>query len=214
MKPASPSRSAPFFHPNNKSNPMKLLVLNGPPHSGKDTLADFAVGFDDFTKFRFATPLKMGCHALLGDDLDVEKYEGPAKEIPQDDLLGEIPREWYIEISEKVLKPKFGDDVFGRIAVKYLKRLSPTHLVVTDSGFWDELFPLVQEFGNLNVLVCRLHRAGCSYVGDSRNYLDSAMLEAHEIPYMDNHIIEGDVPGTYRVITEKMIELEWVKYGT
>lgn len=161
---------------------MKLIVLNGPPDCGKDTTADYLVESQGWHKFKLAHSLKLGAHALLGDSLDIMKYEGAAKNIPQEDLFGEIPREWYIYLSEEVLKPRFGKDILGKIAVRFLRILAPWEgkegIVISDCGFMEELRPIIKAFGPSNIYVIQMFRDGCTYKADSRGYLDVAALTA------------------------------------
>ena len=160
---------------------MKLIVLNGPPNCGKDTTADWFSDNLGWHKFKMAFSLKLGAHALLGDSLNIMKYEGPSKEEPQADLLGEVPREWYIYLAEEVLKPRFGHDVFGRIAVNRLRANPPEEscggVVISDCGFHEELLPLVKEFGGVNVFVILMQRQGCNFNSDSRGYLSPLALK-------------------------------------
>ena len=159
---------------------MKLIVLNGPPDCGKDTTADYLSAEYGWYKFKLSHTLKLGAHALLGDSLDIMKYEGEAKNKPQEDLCGEIPRDWYIYLSEEVLKPRFGKDILGHLAVKHLSLAAPWEarggVVVSDCGFMDELRPLIENFGAHNIYVIQMFREGCTYSNDSRGYLDALHL--------------------------------------
>ncbi|ENO2693518.1 hypothetical protein ACBB95_004406, partial [Salmonella enterica] len=90
------------------------------------------------------------------------------KERPQTFLMGMSPREFMIWISEDVIKPKFGKDYFGvRFNQKVKECDAP--VVCTDGGFPDEIIALINA-GN-EVKLCRLHRDGFTFAGDSRNYI-------------------------------------------
>lgn len=82
--------------------------------------------------------------------------------------MGMSPREFMIWISEDVIKPKFGKDYFGvRFNQKVKECDAP--VVCTDGGFPDEIIALINA-GN-EVKLCRLHRDGFTFAGDSRNYI-------------------------------------------
>ena len=146
---------------------MKILLVNGPPRSGKDTLADAL----PMQTLKFATPLRTGVPAMFGipqetyDDL-IENH----KETPTPLLQGMSPREAQIWLSEEVMKPKFGPFIFGQILVGTAKTVSGP-VVVSDSGFYEEAQVVVEEFGPENVRLIRLHRDGCTFAGDSRSYI-------------------------------------------
>lgn len=84
-------------------------------------------------------------------------------------------REALIHVSENVIKPFFGQDAFGQMAANAL----PEEGVVffSDSGFAEELRPIIEKVGEENVLVVRLYREGCTFEGDSRDYLQPEMFD-------------------------------------
>ena len=81
-------------------------------------------------------------------------------------------RQFYIHVSENVMKPLFGIDIFGRLAVEYIKNTTQKITTISDSGFPDEAMPVVEHFGLDNVFLIRIHRNGCDFQGDSRSYID------------------------------------------
>lgn len=84
-------------------------------------------------------------------------------------------RQLLIHVSEKVIKPSFGNDAFGKAMVSQLPENGV--VFVSDSGFSEELQPVINHVGADNVLVIRLHRDGCTFEGDSRDYLTPEMFE-------------------------------------
>lgn len=156
-----------------------VLVLNGPPGVGKDTLANaLAVGNCESMSFElasFKTPMFNVAKGMLGAGLfkrfmtDYNNRE--TKEQPMNYLGGESPRSFFIWISESVMKPKMGPRVFGRLAAAELVWGTDAQFVVfTDGGFIDEIRE-IRESGLCDVYVARLHREGCTWGSDSRSYL-------------------------------------------
>lgn len=163
----------------------KVIFLNGPPRSGKDTLAEFMIDignkpmvWDTWTLAKMAWPLKRGAPAIFGlSDEEWQYLEANHKEEPREELLGLTPRELQISLSEDWAKDKFGIDVFGRILLQWMKRQptelgSLTHFVISDSGFYHEAVPIINHYGNKNCKLFHIFRDGCSFDNDSRDYID------------------------------------------
>lgn len=151
------------------------VFLNGPPRSGKDSLADALTYSLGFEKRRFAQPLRDAIAAFFGlstDEIDniVETQKGH----PSPALYGAEIRHLMIELSERWAKPHICDDVFGRRFLRsYLEEYDPlskhrARIVVADTGFPRVELPALinQRLGNDHFLVVRIRREGC--VWDSR----------------------------------------------
>lgn len=160
---------------------MRIVLINGPPRSGKDTLANLIVGHDvsRVAHCKFAQPLidHMLDFFFLGewDRKDLERE----KDVPQERLFGRTPREVMIGLSERFYKPMFGSDVFGHLANETVKQWDALHqegIVFSDSGFMAEATVLVDHWGPGAIRVVRLNRKGCSFDGDSRGFLNADRL--------------------------------------
>ena len=146
-----------------------ILLINGPPRSGKDTLTKLFCNFFDMCHLKFADPLRKTVPAMFGLKQGFYDYLiEEEKDHPSVHLGGMSPREAQIWLSEEVMKPKFGQDIFGRVAVGTAKSAEQTMICVSDSGFEAEAYAMVEEFGKENVGIIRLRRAGCTFSGDSR----------------------------------------------
>lgn len=151
---------------------MAIVILNAPPHSGKDTIANLLVEKYSFTKLEFKQRIYEIAKAILGDSfgkLQRDLSNRDAKEAPQDYLGSLSPRQFLIKISEDWIKPVFGDDYFGVAAAEAAAKARKGHVVFSDGGFPDEILPL-RELG-VPVLVIRLRREGYDFSSDSRKYL-------------------------------------------
>ncbi|EDW9075432.1 hypothetical protein AV691_004286 [Salmonella enterica subsp. enterica serovar 4,[5],12:i:-] len=110
--------------------------------------------------------------AILGakryGDFIVAYNDREQKEKPHDFLMGMTCRQFMIWISEEVIKPKFGDDYFGKRFDEIAKE-SDYPVICTDGGFTDEVIALIEACHE--VKMCRLHRRGYSFKNDSRDYI-------------------------------------------
>jgi hypothetical protein len=166
----------------------KILFFNGPPRCGKDTSAIYTmnrfsmasgpgVAFD-----RFAMPIKRAFAGMVAADIDrfgnVEPWESTKGDIIP--WLGVSYRQWQIDFSEGFLK-KYGQDIFAKLFVQRNETTRAKAIVVPDSGFAEEVFPVAQKFGEDNILLVRIHRPGFDFTGDSRSYLHNVVKNEVDI---------------------------------
>lgn len=175
----------------------KIFFFNGPPGCGKDAACDYLEHhFSEkrIYKLKFATILKRCAHEIAGLPIDLypETYfEGEEKDLPSNLFpLHNVfdrhftPREFYIYVSENILKPNFGSAYFGNVLVKRLKTFPKDSIIlVSDSGFLEEAKPVIGAFGIRNCHLVQLRREGRSFEGksDSRNYWFLKDLDTHEV---------------------------------
>lgn len=183
------------------------LILNGPPDSGKDTLAElltakgyqhdrFKAGLYRATAEYFVVPL-VEVTQLCTDRLHKED-ENLAFPMAKYKNAYYSPREALIHVSEDIMKPEFGQDVFGQ-AVAKKHRGGTGDVVFSDGGFPAEILPLLDVFDTINI--CRLHREGRDFSGDSRGYLFASQeLQHPDIKFFDVDIIEDNPEITSTVI--------------
>lgn len=157
-----------------------VVFLNGPPGSGKDYAAETLLEVNDITAslYKFADPLKEVAEALL--EVDRKWIETNKNALLP--MYGVTLRQMLIDISEKWMKPCYGNDIFGRITTERMaEEIQLTDesgepqndiFVISDSGFDKEAHVVLKLFGNENALLIRLHRDGHTFEGDSRSYID------------------------------------------
>lgn len=170
-----------------------IIILNGPPNCGKDTLADALVDKDLAVKLQFKERLYTETAHYFGVDLSHFKYLATnratkEKYIP---MLDCTPREALIHVSEDIIKPAKGNDFFGvALSRTVLHRPWAPAFVVSDGGFEDELVPL-HDVGK--VVVVHVVRDGCTFEGDSRTYLNNPTCVLDNNTTVDDavHILEG-----------------------
>lgn len=91
-------------------------------------------------------------------------------------------REAMIYISEVVVKPRWGEDWFGKERVRKMKNCQEAkwlrNPIFTDDScaFVDELTPLIEYLGQENILLLRIHREGFTFEGDSRSYIPNGII--------------------------------------
>lgn len=166
---------------NTMRNPIYIL-LNGPPSSGKSTLIarglmyrfkilnetyDMPTDTDNYhlnvIQESFANPMKQFIASALG-----MKYADMKKEVMMGVLQGYTVREFLIDLSERYMKVRYGDDIFGRMLMHRVLRSEPLPdiIVSDDCGFEVEAHVL-----GMWKRVVRVTRPGFDFSGDSRGYL-------------------------------------------
>lgn len=155
-----------------------IVILNGLPSCGKDTLGNYMQSCSTFFRKEFKEPLikaTMGLYDLEWEAVNrISTREN--KELPQPELGGISWRDALIHTSEEVVKPMFGKDIFGRRMVKRLKEdydriFGGCDFIFSDGGFVEEIQALVDEFGADSLMVLRIHGYGDTSVKDSRKFL-------------------------------------------
>lgn len=151
----------------------KIIFLNGPPRSGKDSLGRYlALTAPWIRLYKLISPAETFVRTAWGlSREEFYKLREAEKNEPQTMFRGQSLREVFIAFSEQFMKPTFGDAIFGHLAVRRLGPLSETEIIViTDSGFASEAEPLADLVGPENTIKVELEREGCSFEGDSRSY--------------------------------------------
>lgn len=154
----------------------KVIILNGPPGSGKDAIADVMSHNVMWQHVRIKSKLFSQAIEISGidpSDWHIRYEDRKLKETPWDRLGGLSQRQFLIKISEEWVKPVFGKDFYGKEAGKYaLEDITNGYtLVYSDGGFQEEFDAIKSIVGEDNILLVRLHRDGTSWEGDSRGYL-------------------------------------------
>lgn len=161
----------------------KVIILNGPPGCGKDTIgAAFCRGERNSTIRSFKEPMFRIAATTMGmdwDDFRICYEDREWKDSPKESLNGHTVRELLQNISETYIKPFFGSAYFGVEALRGVNNASgwANTIVFTDGGFADEINTLATAAGHEVVLV-HVYRDGCTFEGDTRNYVLSNEVRA------------------------------------
>lgn len=186
----------------------QIIILNAPPGAGKDTIGGLVKDYSPvpLRTLSFKKPMFEIAQAMLGDyyfGLFMAAYDNrDEKEKPLAILNGLTPRQFMIWISETVIKPQFGDQYFGRRFVEEARR-DMIPVICTDGGFPSEIKPLISA--GFKVDVCRLHRSGYTFEGDSRDYLNLGAYH-HRYSEHDFLLISGDPMHTVNEIINKFLK--------
>jgi hypothetical protein len=171
---------------------MKLILLNGPSRSGKDTaaaaIAAHLLSNTDaaFVLERFSLPIKQAFAGMMdiGGILDngiVPDWEKRKDEV--DALLGNTYRNWQIAFSEHFMKPKFGTNIFGRLMLHRLHQLpDSTIVIIPDCGFEIEITTVAEAFAPRDVCLFNIYRHNCTFAGDNRRYVQLPRGYPHHEP--------------------------------
>lgn len=208
---------------------MIIVNINGPAGSGKDTVCEalhtafdmskYVVVHMEFKEMLFEVAVRT---SGMTRDLWDAFYDRIYKEEPNPFLMinGKhvSPRQWMIHCSESVMKPIFGEDVFGQAFAKKIAELNEEvssslvdrelAIVVSDGGFLDESLPVIDYVGQENYFLIRLHRLkpdGTEYTfaGDSRRYLYAKEFPFGSIPHETDVLnVEGEILETAQKIVD------------
>ena len=162
---------------------MKFLLVNGPPRSGKDTMGGVLERLalqqtPNVLSTKLAKALKEMAHDALCPVKGLDHWVFEAeKDKPRPDLYGRTWREVYIAFSEKFAKPLFGEGYWARVLLDEVDEADQDHpldyVIVTDCGFQTEVGVIrewAEERGH-EVVLLKMHRAGCDFSKDSREYV-------------------------------------------
>lgn len=166
-----------------KEGEIKAILFNGPSGIGKDEGYHALAALPGLNPIwrPFATLLKHMTCRFFDTPYAWYSYE-KRKDVTSKEFNGLTPRQAYIWMSEEVVKPKFGKYYWAEKAVEYyfdqiykngsnLKSAHTSPFIVTDLGFQHELEPIFKKFKSQNVLIIRVHRNGCDFKNDSREYI-------------------------------------------
>jgi hypothetical protein len=196
----------------------KVVIFNGPPRSGKDTICDhlYKQFPQHIIRTRFAESLKLGCHALLGLQNTTAEEFNDVKDEPQELLGGRTWRQVYIHIAERGLKDFFDKELFGRVMLNSLRHKlaekafiqhgsygsDPDRqvVVISDCGFVEEIQPLIRYFTPDRLVLIRIHRRGFDYGLDSRGYIVDPKIE-HQFDVVNP---EGQVERFFHSVMQRL----------
>lgn len=163
----------------------RLVLISGPPQSGKSTAGKAIAAHFGADLFAVSDRLKLETHAYyrLPKSLAPDHFEG-VKDQPLEEFAGLSPRQAYIFVSEKIIKPQFGDGFLGHCAAQRLRDDRYALKVITGTGFIEEVIPLVEAVGSDNTLHIRVTPEASharSDIEDSRHALNLTSYGVAEI---------------------------------
>jgi hypothetical protein len=167
---------------------MNIILLNGPPRAGKDTVADILSRTFSYEKKSFALPLKRAIASFFNKDLDwlEDNKDNPiSNPTTYRDLL--------IGLSEDVIKPKLGPEFFGKLLADEVSDSAARNFVITDCGFTEEVCAFISQLRpQYHIELWRITRPGCDFTNDSREFIEP--LPSHPFQHIHN---DGSLTSLY-----------------
>lgn len=185
-----------------------VIILNGAPGIGKDTIAEIIARKWDYKILSFKSPMFDIARSMLGN-IDFRRfavrYHDRSRKEVKCDFLGDLsPREFLIHISENFVKPTLGKKQFGKLLCDSVVN-SPVSCVVSDGGF-DEEVEHIAAHDSVNVFVVRLHRDGMTFEGDSRKHIRRPDLICETYHEFDFDMTTGEPEDDAQKILDMVFE--------
>lgn len=162
---------------------MYIVGFNGPPQVGKDTMARMLAEHMDsqgvtlpVKEVSLSMPLRRIAYAMVGWEgrpLDGEPYED--FKTTHFSAFWRTGRELMIDVSEKFLKPCYGQTIMAKLLIQDLGSF-PGVVLVRDMGFQVEAETLRGFVGKHNFCGARVVRSGCDFSNDSREWVTHSQL--------------------------------------
>ena len=151
----------------------KIILLNGPPGSGKDSVGSALKNLYKYSGpvylEKFANPIRDAAMATFPWLNESNFEESKNKEIFNTNTT---LRHWMIDFSERLMKPCFGCQIFGKLLFERIENRAEGLFIITDSGFELEAQVLIKRLGKDNITLIRLQRENKNFSSDSRDYIN------------------------------------------
>jgi len=189
----------------------KMIMLNGPPRCGKDTITlelmkrfnatdgqnDYVYPFEAHHE-KFSQPLKDGVKSIYGLPASIEE----TKDESDERLLGATYRGAQIALFNH-LSRSHGNTVLGQLFSARTVRRDGV-FIVSDTGRFDEVFPAIKNFDADSCVVFRIHRDGTSFANDIRQYVSNTDIIGVKSFDVDNN---GSVEAVVLTIIDVLTDL-------
>jgi hypothetical protein len=184
----------------------KMIMLNGPPRCGKDTIAEAldeylnSVRGDEYQVYheKFSAPLKAGVRAIYDLDPHIEK----TKDESDERILGDSYRRAQIALFNH-LSRTHDKTVLGKLFASRIAKRDGL-FIVSDTGRFDEVFPSIKDFDADQCTLFRIHRDGTSFANDIRQYVTNTDIIGIKSFDVDNN---GSIQTVMMSIIDKLTEL-------
>ena len=150
-----------------------IILLNGPPRSGKDTAVKFVQqALDNCLHMKMSQPLKSGLCSIFSfthtEMALLEEFKDNT-----DFGYGNIHyRDMQIKLFQH-LEEVYGSSILGDIFVRRYGATAAKHVVVSDAGRNTEVIPILREVRVGEVGLIEVHRPSCNFDNDIREYMST-----------------------------------------
>lgn len=195
---------------------MHIVLFNGPPRSGKDTLAKMvqnhlkSQGFDARID-HLSEPLRriayQMCDMTYGAPgaLDYELFK--TTWFAQFDRTG---RQLMIDISESFLKQQYGQHIMANMLFERNAGCAEKVILVPDSGFQAETNRLCNIYLPSNVYLVNVMRNGCDFTNDSREWVNHPGASRMQMQVNNNSSLDDLAVEAGRIFGRLVNQCRWV----
>ena len=165
---------------------LHLILISGAPRTGKNRAGSMLATEFNGDHFALSDFLKIETHKFhgLSHVADIFHFEN-RKDAPCPEFDGKTPRQAYIDHSESILKPKYGQGYLGKLAENRLECNIESNIVsvISGVGFIEEVRPLIATACPSSTFHVRIVNSGPSNqnIDDSRETLNLNSLGVAEI---------------------------------
>jgi hypothetical protein len=210
-----PANAAGCLDIGDQNYPTTVVILNGPPECGKNTVANSVISLLKgqgrlVCKREFKSPLMAATRRVYGIDSSTwgNHCTKDLVNVPWDRLNGLSPQQALNRTSENVLKFALGDDILGHAAAT---RLEPDYChIFCDGASPNAVQQMVTAVGAENVLIIHMARIGCTFEGDGQSYIKPGILGTQYYGIANDNSISHIAERITSVISEKLsVNFEW-----
>lgn len=149
-----------------------ILILNGCPGSGKDTVSDYLVANYNYKTIAFKDSAYKAVYEYY--DLTKEEYmtlynDRATKDVPSELLCGHSPRSAMQYVIEHVKKPEFGKDYLAKETIDIISKDVYNDYVISDLGLPEEEIAVHYYLKNENYKIIYINRNGYDFSNDTRS---------------------------------------------
>lgn len=156
----------------------KIILLNGCPSSGKDTIANYLVEKYDYKTIAFKDQAFKDVYSYF--NVSEEDYlklynDRSTKDKPTDLLQGYSPRRAMQYVVEKVNKPLLGKDYLAKYTLEFILKDMYNNYVVSDLGLEEEEQAVLSLLKEEQYKIIYINRDGFDFKNDTRSkrtYID------------------------------------------
>lgn len=150
----------------------KIIILNGCPGSGKDTVSEYICKKYNYKSIAFkdgAFELVYNYYNLSKDEYMSLYNDRSLKEKPSDKLDNKSPRKAMQYVVEEVYKKKYGRDFLAKKIINQIKNDKSNNYVISDLGLDEEEISVHYHLRNEDYMIIYIDRDGYTFENDTRS---------------------------------------------